>query len=91
MDGLRWLWTFGFGECLTRILGMSEQLDVVLAYIEKKGKKITKKICKLCHTNTHVFYTHVYICKACWKTYLEMSKDEKKQLPHAKRGIKAHS
>ena len=70
---------------------MSEQLDVVLAYIEKKGKKITKKICKLCHTTTHEFYTSTHICKACWKTYLEMSKDEKKQLPHAKRGIKAHS
>ena len=70
---------------------MSEQLDMVLAYIEKKSKKTTKKICKLCHTNTHGFYTHVYICKACWKTYIEMSKHEKKELPHAKRGIKSNS
>lgn len=70
---------------------MSEQLDVVLAYLKKHNKKNVKKICKLCHTNTHGFYTHVYICKACWKTYLEMSKDEKKQLPHAKKRIETHS
>jgi len=69
---------------------MSPQTEAVYDWMIKKGKKLSLPItCRLCKKpkSKSEYNTSTAICKACWNSYVKMTKREKKELLHDSRKV----
>lgn len=65
------------------------QLSFIYAYMKKKKRAlkllVSCNVCKKYFSKTEL-YTHTHVCKQCWKKYVKMTRQEKKELQDEKMG-----